>query len=338
MEYVEGSTLKELVSSGRLPLAKTLAYGVQIAGGLAKTHAAGVVHRDLRRSNVMVTCDGQIKLLDFGLAKLAEIPEAASDETATLGLTQEGMALGSVGYMSPEQAEGLRVDARSDIFSFGLVLYEMLTGQRAFQRASKLSTLAALLHESPAPLHAHLNQYPPELKALLDRCLHKKPERRFQTIPEVRQALESIVSLAHTFSASAVSRIPSAPRPERGLAIAVLPFTNLSSDPDHQYFSDGLAGEIITALSNLRSLQVTTRTSAFRFRSKELDLPEVGEKLRVDYILLGKRPPRRRPSARDRAARGPEARILRFVGALRPNLGRRLPHSRRDRQRRGGGR
>ena len=287
MEFVEGSTLKELISARGLSLAKTLAYAVQVAWALAKTHAAGVVHRDLKPSNIMVTGEGQIKLLDFGLAKLAEIREAASDETATLGLTQEGMALGSVGYMSPEQAEGLHVDARSDIFSFGLVLYEMLTGQSAFQRATKLSTLAALLHESPAPLDAHLHDYPPELENLLDRCLHKKPERRFQAMLEVRQALESLASRADAISTSATSRIPSAPRPERGSAIAVLPFANLSSDPDHQYFSDGLAEEIITALSNVRSLRVTARTSAFRFRSKELDLQEVGEKLRVDYVLLG---------------------------------------------------
>ncbi|MBV8843395.1 MAG: protein kinase [Bryobacterales bacterium] len=281
MEFVEGITLKDLLRKG-IPLPKTVRYATQIAGALAKTHASGIIHRDLKPSNIMITPDDQVKLLDFGLAKLTESRrESYSDETATLGLTQDGMILGTVGYMSPEQAQASHVDARSDVFSFGLLLYEMLTGQRAFQKATQVSSLVALMHEEPVPLHDLTIECPLELEAIVERCLQKIPDRRYQTMLEVRHALDPIDS-----GSSSAVRVAPAPRPERGSSIAVLPFTNLSPDPGHQYFSDGLAEEIITALSNVRNLRVTARTSAFRFR-KELDLQEIGEQLKVDYILTG---------------------------------------------------
>jgi eukaryotic-like serine/threonine-protein kinase len=281
MEFIEGSTLKELIQRREIGLVKAVQYGLQIADALARTHAAGVVHRDLKPSNIMVTGEGQVKLLDFGLAKLTAMERpSASDETATLGLTEEGVVLGSPGYMSPEQAQGLRVDARSDVFSFGLLLYEMIAGQLPFRKPTKLASLAALLHEVPAPFHELGIECPAELEALAARCLHKSAGQRCGSMLEVRQALEAIAAHPHSV------RLPP-PARERGSAIAVLPFTNLSPNPDHQYFSDGLAEEIITALSNVRNLRVTARTSAFRFRSKDLDLQEIGEQLKVDYILLG---------------------------------------------------
>jgi serine/threonine protein kinase len=187
MEYVEGHTLDQLISR-RLRLAETLKYTVQITDALAKAHTAGIVHRDLKPANIMVSTDGIVKILDFGLAKLTEPVDtdpAAETQTA-LAHTEEGALLGTVTYMSPEQAEGRKIDARSDIFSFGSVLYEMTTGRPAFQGGSKLSTLSAILHQEPKPLGEVGS---PELKRIIGRCLRKDPDRRFQHMADIRVAL-----------------------------------------------------------------------------------------------------------------------------------------------------
>jgi len=211
MEYVAGQTLSQLISSKGLPPKEAIKYAVHIADALAAAHAKGIIHRDLKPGNVMVTGPegsghpGLVKVLDFGLAKLTE-PSGPSESTATA-------VVGTVAYMSPEQAEGIKVDARSDIFSFGAVLYEMLAGRRAF---------SGLMREEPAPLL----DVPPELDHIVTRCLRKNPDDRFQRAADLKQALEE--------SARALERPASLP------SIAVLPFANLSADKDNEYFSDGL--------------------------------------------------------------------------------------------------
>jgi predicted Ser/Thr protein kinase len=194
MEYVPGKTLDQLVKRKGLPLAETLKYAVQIAGALAKAHSAGIVHRDLKPANVMVGGDGVVKVLDFGLAKLTEVTESGEEASTRTAKphTEEGMIVGTVGYMSPEQAEGRKVDVRSDIFSFGSVLYEMVTGRRAFQGESKLATLAAILHSEPKSASEIVEDTPPELERLITRCLRKDPERRIQHMMDVKLALEDL--------------------------------------------------------------------------------------------------------------------------------------------------
>ena len=198
MEYVEGKTLDQLIGRKGLKLNETLGYAAQIADGLAKAHAAGIVHRDLKPTNVMVTPEGRVKILDFGLAKLIE-GEPAGDlgPTATLGRpdkprTEEGYILGTVSYMSPEQAEGKPVDARSDIFAFGAVLYEMLTGQKAFHRDSRIATLAAILNEDPKPALELNETLPPDIETLLARCLRKDPQRRWQNMSDLKVVLQDL--------------------------------------------------------------------------------------------------------------------------------------------------
>jgi serine/threonine-protein kinase len=252
MEYVAGQTLSQLISGKGLPPKEAIKYALQIADALAAAHAKGIIHRDLKPGNLMVTEDGLVKVLDFGLAKLTE-PSGPGESTATA-------VVGTVAYMSPEQAEGIRVDARSDIFSFGAVLYEMLVGRRAF---------SGLLREEPAPLL----DVPPELDHIVTRCLCKNPNDRFQRAADLRQALEE--------SARALDRPVSLP------SIAVLPFANLSADKENEYFSDGLAEDIIDALTKLPGLRVIARTSAFAFRGKEVDISEIGAKLKVATILEG---------------------------------------------------
>jgi serine/threonine-protein kinase len=272
MEYVGGGTLRELVASRELPVCEALDYAVQIARALDAAHAAGIVHRDIKPANIMIsgTPPGprQVKILDFGIAKLLEPTPA--DELAQTISTAEGAIIGTAAYMSPEQAEGARVDARSDIFSFGAVLYEMLSGRRAFHGQSNLSILAAVLREDPEPLAS----VTPELQRIVFRCLRKDPNLRFQRMGELRQALEACLPLSRGFSPSLKS-------------IAVLPFVNLSADKENEYFSEGLAEEIINSLTKLPGLQVTARTSAFAFRAKELDVREIGAKLNVEHILEG---------------------------------------------------
>jgi serine/threonine protein kinase len=191
MEYVEGKTLDEVIGRKGLKLNEALKYAVQIADALARAHAVGIVHRDLKPGNVMVTAEGRVKVLDFGLAKLTE-PAAVGpeDPTVTAGRsTESGRVVGTAGYMSPEQAEGEKVDARSDIFSFGSVLYEMLTGRRAFRRDNPTLTLAAILHQEPPALPEGA---PSELERVLTRCLRKDPARRFQTMADLKVALEEL--------------------------------------------------------------------------------------------------------------------------------------------------
>ncbi len=198
MEYIEGKTLDQLIGRKGLKLTEALGYASQIADGLAKAHAAGIVHRDLKPTNIMVTGDGRVKILDFGLAKLTEeVPPADIGPTATLGRpgkpqTEEGFILGTVAYMSPEQAEGKKVDSRSDVFSFGSVLYEMLTGQKAFQRDGRIATLAAILHDEPKPAGQLNETLPPDIEQALARCLRKDPQRRWQNMSDLKVVLQDL--------------------------------------------------------------------------------------------------------------------------------------------------
>src|SRR5215471_9644469 len=195
MEYVEGKTLGQLIPKGGMRPEEILGYAIQIGGALAKAHAAGIIHRDLKPGNVMVTAEGRVKLLDFGLAKLIEpAGELGEDElTRTLApVSEAGTIIGTAAYMSPEQAESKTVDARSDIFSFGAVLYEMATGERAFRGDSKLSTLSAVLRDNPAPPSQVAAGVPRELDRIIARCLRKDPARRFQDMPDLIVALEEL--------------------------------------------------------------------------------------------------------------------------------------------------
>ena len=261
MECVAGKTLAQLIAPPGLPPKHVLNYGVQIADALAKAHAAGIIHRDLKPSNLMVTEDGLIKVLDFGLAKLTEpAPDHDGELESTRSVTATDAIVGTVAYMSPEQAEGKKLDARSDIFSFGTVLYEMLSGQRAFSGLSR---------EEPA----QLSGLPAGLGQIVARCLRRSPDDRLQQASDLKQALEQAARMLD----SSLS-LPS---------IAVLPFANLSADRENEYFSDGLAEEIINALAQIPDLRVTARTSAFAFRGRDLDISEIGAKLKVGHILEG---------------------------------------------------
>jgi serine/threonine protein kinase/WD40 repeat protein len=194
MECVEGKTLERLIARHGLRVNEALKYAVQMAAALAKAHSAGIVHRDLKPTNVMVTDDGLVKVLDFGLAKLTEAAPTGDAETAVTlePTTEEGTIVGTVGYMSPEQAEGKAVDTRSDIFSFGSVLYEMLTGQRAFQGETKISTIAAILREEPKPLSQVVEGLPREVERIVKRCLRKDPAHRFQHMDDLKVTLEEL--------------------------------------------------------------------------------------------------------------------------------------------------
>src|SRR5690349_22270461 len=195
MEFVAGRTLDQCIERKGLHVREVLKYGIQIADALSAAHTAGIVHRDLKPANVMVSERGLLKLLDFGLAKLAEPLESdVNAPTATIRMeqepqTEEGTIVGTVAYMSPEQAEGKKVDARTDIFSFGSLLYEMVTGRRAFHAPTRIAILSAILEKDPPPPSAIGPPVPPELERVIARCMRKDPERRFQDMADVRVAL-----------------------------------------------------------------------------------------------------------------------------------------------------
>ncbi len=226
MEYVAGQTLDGLIGPKGLPLKDTLALAVQISDGLGKAHAAGIVHRDLKPSNIMVTPDGLVKILDFGLAKLAEKVEPSGGFAATMTMarkpiTEEGMIIGTVAYMSPEQAQGKPVDARSDIFSFGSVLYEMLTGRRAFEGETKASTMAAVIALDPASPSGISRLLPAEVERTAMRCLRKDPQRRWQNMSDLKVALQDLKEDSESGKLPAVVAAPARARRRPWLVIAL---------------------------------------------------------------------------------------------------------------------
>jgi serine/threonine-protein kinase len=284
MEYVAGTTLEQVIAGAGVPMKDATKYAAEIADALAAAHGAGIIHRDLKPANIMITGDGRAKLLDFGLAKLAEPGMAPGNETASLSYAS-GTLVGTPAYMSPEQVEGRKLDARTDIFSYGLILHEMFSGQRAFRGETPISVLAAILHEEPRQLREIRAEIPPSIEQAVTRCLRKDSAQRFQTMADVKRALME----APIFGADGTSRLTanSLATESEIRSIAVLPFANLSADKENEYFSDGLAEEIINALTKIPELRVIARTSAFAFRGKEKDLRTIGEKLRVGTILEG---------------------------------------------------
>jgi serine/threonine protein kinase len=257
MEYVQGQTL-----AGPLTLELTSRIALQIADALEAAHKHGILHRDLKPANVMVTETGA-KLLDFGLAKLT----TNSDGDADAKPTMESAISGTAAYMSPEQALGKALDARSDIFSFGAVLYELLSGRRAFDGGSVLETLNAVVQKEPASFDS-------PLFSIVKRCVSKSPSTRFQNMAELKHALKTALDPASK---------PSNPLP----SIAVLPFANMSRDADDEYFSDGLAEEIINALAKITGLKVIARTSAFACKGQNIDIRKIAEVLGVSTVLEG---------------------------------------------------
>ena len=263
MELVEGETLKARLQGERLTVEQVRAIAIQIAEGLSAAHSKGIVHRDIKPENLLLTRDGSIKIMDFGIAKL-------SDDAH---LTQTGTTLGTLSYMSPEQLLADSVDFRSDLWSLGVVLYEMLARELPFRRDREAAVLYEILNKEPPLIEVHRPDAPPWLRDLIARLLQKDPSRRPASATEV------ITLLRDTASAAA----PEAP----AKSIAVLYFENMSSEREGDYFCAGITEDIITDLSKVKELRVVSRTDMLPFRGKEINIRHVAEALRVNYVLEG---------------------------------------------------
>jgi len=281
MEFLDGATLKHLISGHPLELDRLLEISTEIADALVAAHTKNIIHRDIKPANIFVTESGRAKVLDFGLAKIA-IPGEEDSEFATLTLTQAGVAIGTLAYMSPEQLQGLRVDQRTDIFSLGTVLYEMATGQRPFVGGSSMEVSCLILRDAPKPVTELRADLPMGFQRIVERCLAKELTERYASARQLRDALER---LRHEMSSG--SRSGTAPGSSAGASIAVLPFTNMSADPENEFFADGITEEIINSLTQIEELHVAARTSAFSFKGKHVDLRIVGERLNVKTVLEG---------------------------------------------------
>ena len=272
MELLEGETLRDRLVTGPLPVATALAIARQTASALAAAHAAHIVHRDLKPANVFVLRGGPIKILDFGLAKV--LPE--SDLSTTLATTP-GLVIGTFGYMAPQQARGQDLDARADVFACGALLYEMVTGRRAFPGRTLLEVLAATI-DARRPGFETAPHVPEPVRRVISRCIDSDPARRFASGAELLAALEWLAEPSQADDRSRSRALSS---------IAVLPFTDMSKDRDQEYLCDGMAEEIITGLSGIRGLKVASRTAAFQFRDRHADLQEVAQVLKVGGVLEG---------------------------------------------------
>jgi serine/threonine protein kinase/Flp pilus assembly protein TadD len=305
MAYYEGETLKDKIKHGPLSALEAIRIAMQVGQGLAKAHSRGIVHRDIKPANIVITDDGVAKILDFGLAKLA----------GQVGLTRDSSTLGTVAYMSPEQARGDAVDHRTDIWSLGVMLYEMISGKLPFRGQYEQAMMYSILNEEPSPLKPIRPDMPKEIQRVFDMALAKRPDSRYQHISEMlaefeacQKKLESaraafepsrprrlakvlpfaIAACAIFAAAIILSRIYLfAPHEEPITSIAVLPFQNLSADPEQEYFSDGVTEALIAELQKIKALRVISRTSVMRFKKSDKSLPEIAKQLNVDAVVEG---------------------------------------------------
>jgi serine/threonine protein kinase/Tfp pilus assembly protein PilF len=324
MEFIEGMTLRASLGCGRMNLPAALEIAVQVASALAAAHETGVVHRDIKPENIMLRPDGYAKVLDFGIAKLTEqrvAPDHYELGTRAVLQTRPGLVLGTGQYMSPEQARGQKVDARSDIWSLGVVLYEMVGGIPPFRGETPSDCIASILKTEPPPLSNVVSDVPLKLESILQKALRKNSDERYQTIkemladlrnlegeseaagssPQIKARAESIVSKGHkrglllilaaaVLAAAAFAYfflfVAPAPTPNEK-SIAVLPFENLSEDKANAYFADGIQDEILTRLSKIADLKVISRTSTQRYKNTSQNLSEIANQLGVANLLEG---------------------------------------------------
>jgi len=325
MEFIDGETLRSHIHGKALPLEELLKLGIQIAEALDAAHAEGIIHRDIKPANIFVTKRGQAKVLDFGLAKL--VPKGIASADVDLGgelpgsTSIAGMISGTPSYMSPEQVRGDNLDQRTDIFSLGLVLYEMATGRQAFSGATGGMVIEAVLTRSPVPARNINPDVPPRLEEITSKALHKDREQRYQRVADIRTDLQqlqgdtdsgtvsgwrSAEGDAESGLASSTSRLhptgkqrtrnskqhTGAARPERVSKIidslAVLPFENASRDPEHEYLSDGIAGSLINILATVPKLRVIAQSTVFRYKGRRIDPQAVGRELNVRAVLTGR--------------------------------------------------
>ena len=288
MELIEGRTLDQGIPRGGLSVARFFDIAIALADALSAAHQKRIIHRDLKPANVMVTDEGNVKVLDFGLARTVD-PDVVAEAVTSLGLTAAGAIAGTMPYMSPEQIESKPLDHRCDLFSLGIVLYELATGERPFRGDSPAGLISAILKDHPQPVEERRSELPGGVCRLIGQCLEKHRNDRIQTANEVlaelkaqRRAWESGTGAAGRVAPN----IGSAPT-ERTASIAVLAFTDMSAAKDQDWFCDGIAEEILNALAPLKGLRVAARTSAFSFKGKGDDLRTIGEKLNVTTVLEG---------------------------------------------------
>lgn len=275
MAYVEGESLARKLRSGPLPVPLAVKLAAEVADGLAAAHQRGVIHRDIKSANIMVTPQKSAKVLDFGLARVGW----------AAGITNAGVSVGTPAYMSPEQIAGRELDHRTDIWALGVVLYEMLAGQVPFRGDYREALFRAIAEDAPAGLRARRPEIPEVLERIVYKAMSKAPADRYDSAGEMRDALLGEQTPV------AISSVAAAPRPSAVAAasasIAVLPFTNLTSDTENEYFTDGLTDEVIGALARLKNVRVVSRTSVFALKGNTGNIKEVGERLRVSSVLEG---------------------------------------------------